>query len=305
MIDKYFGYNYDTDTIIISKSDNYSKIIDLIKYKKLERFSSHNKNITKILNFNDNVKYVNISDCNFDHLYVVILPIKLIEFHCNKNNIDQLNNLPQFLQILDCSNNKINYLDNLPNSIQNLNCSNNKIISLDNLPECITTLLCSSNKLIYLDNLPQGLLYLDCSSNKLINLNNLPQELTHLDCSSNKLINLDNLPQKLTHLYCSLNNINVLNNLPQSLLIINCTKNPLISTPNYPNKFTLVNCSPISTHIKIIDKVNLIGSNLAYDLYYVSKYTGYIIVGIVALPIIIISIPIFKQIKKYNKIKSE
>lgn len=149
---------------------------------------------------------------------------------CSKNEIINLNNVPDFITVLDCSKNKIKHLNNLPDSIINLNCSGNFIVNLEYLPNSLAHLNCSHNLIINLEYLPSGLIYLDCSYNKIIKLNNLPNLINNLNCSHNSIAQLNNLPNKIIKVDCSYNLIQTII-LPNSIGYINIQYNPLKSRP--------------------------------------------------------------------------
>ena len=144
---------------------------------------------------------------------------------------------------------RLNQLDNLPIGLEILECSeNDKIIQLDNLPPGLLELDCSHCSIIQLDNLPQSLTKLNSSINKITTLDNLPYGLEYLDCSANEITQLDNLPRSIKKLYCNFNRIKTLNNMPLSVEVLRCGANPL----EYEFECSLNN---IKKHIKRLQKM--------------------------------------------------
>lgn len=164
---------------------------------------------------------------------------KLVEFHCEGNNIENLKldgalGLPR-LEKLFCSNNLLSSLDlSKCTVLEELRCDNNqltkvafvktlKIISINN-NKMSTIDLRSHSKLeeLYCSNSQVSKLYLDvttslrvlnCSSNELKELDvSASRDLTTLDCNNNQLTALNIKPNsKLTKLDCSVNKLSALN----------------------------------------------------------------------------------------------
>ena len=78
------------------------------------------------------------------------LPYSLQELHCRYNTrLEELQNLPPQLLVLDCSRCNIKNLDNIPDSLKTVYCQNNLITKFTRLPANLKELSCSGNPFIY------------------------------------------------------------------------------------------------------------------------------------------------------------
>jgi len=124
------------------------------------------------------------------------------ELTITSKNIEDLNNLPSDLEILNCHYNKLEELPNLPDTLTELYCGCNFLKKLPELPDTLKSLYCFNNKLEELPELPDKLGILFCSENELTELPKLPDTLKILNCSINILSELPKLPKSLERLNC-------------------------------------------------------------------------------------------------------
>lgn len=151
----------------------------------------------------------------------LVLPPRLIEFHCCRIGLENLPELlPKTLKVLVCKNNKITKLPKLPYGLRTLDCSNNPLLELGDLPNLVF-LNCSGCGLTVLPDLPSTLIALNCCRNYLIHLPRLFEGLKILRCNDNMLKELIRLPTSLTDLDCRSNQINEIDNLDELINLIN------------------------------------------------------------------------------------
>ena len=82
-----------------------------------------------------------------------------------KRNIEDLNDLPDYLEYLSCHNIKLTELPVLPKSLKYLHCNDNILIELPELPDTLKIIECSNNFLKELPELPKTLTIFICSNN--------------------------------------------------------------------------------------------------------------------------------------------
>jgi len=122
---------------------------------------------------------------------------------------------------------KIQQLENLPQNISILNIGDNRISKLENLSQNISILNINNNQISKLENLPQNISILDIGLNQISKLENLPQNISILDIHLNRISKLENLPQNISILNIGYDRISKLENLPQSILTLDISYNPI------------------------------------------------------------------------------
>ena len=131
-----------------------------------------------------------LKECNFTN-------IEKLRF--SPGRITSLKNIPTHIKELSCPKNLLNNLEHIPESLELLDLNGNGIKSLDvsKLKE-LKVLNLSENVLIELDNLPQNLEQLFCNNNDLrkLDLEGLTK-LSVLHCSGNRSMSIHNMPENV------------------------------------------------------------------------------------------------------------
>ncbi len=148
------------------------------------------------------------------------LPPKLNNFSLNNSNIERLPNLT---------------IDSLKTISLTHNSS---LEELPELPEFLESLICNNSKLKSLPNLPETLIKLEVQHNELTELPQLPNSLINLRVNNNKLTSLPSpFPRDLKNLNFSNNRITIVPEIPDTLEEINGTNNPITQLPEIPNVY--------------------------------------------------------------------
>lgn len=105
-----------------------------------------NKNLQEVPSLADNIKELNVSDCNISELPKE-LPKGLNRLFCNNNKISKIPKLPETLTFLECDYNNIKKITNLPEKLISLHADGNLLTELPKLPDSLKGLSLSKNKI--------------------------------------------------------------------------------------------------------------------------------------------------------------
>jgi len=184
-------------------------------------------NLEKLCLHNNFVRQLNATD----------LPESIKTLYLSNNLMEEFDGSSLLnLNRLYLDNNRIKYFKFPPN-IKNLNIANNEIEELDDFPESMHIVDCSNNKLVILGQINSGLKKIDFSDNELFEFPNFLDDSIAIFIRGNrtKIRVIDYLPYGLTHLimsYCGITTIKC--HLPVGLRELDLSNNMLPEMPVLP-----------------------------------------------------------------------
>jgi len=75
--------------------------------------------------------------------------IRIDVLSCASNNIDSIEDIPDYIKHIYCGNNNLTILPDLPHRLEQLNCVRNNLTSIPILPESLEFFYCNDNDLQY------------------------------------------------------------------------------------------------------------------------------------------------------------
>jgi hypothetical protein len=258
---------------LILQQIGFQDIGNLLSVSNYINRSLKSKNISKIIDFDENKEY---QKSKYSRFYALVRDGSISTIPDLQQTTLTNKQLSETINICSCSDNELKFIPPLPNCTI-LTCDDNQLTSLPDLPKC-TILSCESNRLTSLPALPKCEV-LECEKNQLSSLPDLPN-CKNLSCKENQLTSLPQI-NKFMFINCSNNQLtslpplpfckslecqnNLLTSLPETLTnceIVDCRKNMLTFLPALPNCKNLfceknqLTCLPELPKIKYLSTIN-------------------------------------------------
>lgn len=188
------GSNLETISLQNNQTLQISDFSIFNSFIKLENLYVSNCNVSSLININNTLKYLDISNNLISDLSPLLNCSNLIDLNASNNQIITITDvLPTTLINLNISNNQLTSLTGLPNGIMYLNVSyNNGISLLTGIPSSIRSLNISGTSITDFSDLPSHCNEVIHEETSLTSINTLPTVNNEIMIQTQKASNFSN-----------------------------------------------------------------------------------------------------------------